>query len=119
MRIIDRDYGERVLTGLATLTKGKSRSDLGGSLVDEIANHLDVVSGHDHLLGSVRGALWPVKADGNICCTQEELRAIVVHKRSVSTTLLLGEDLEACNVSTGITVNRGECCSHISEPGTC
>ena len=107
-----------MLTGLSTLTEGESRSDLGGGLVNEIANHLDVVARHDHLLGSVRGALWPVKTNSDIGCAQEELRAIVVHKRSVSATLLLGEDLGAYNVSTGITVNRILDYSHISEPGT-
>jgi hypothetical protein len=89
-----------MLTGLATLTKGEPRSDLGSSLVDEITNHLNVVTGHDHLLSSVSGTLWPLKGNSDISCAQEELRAIVVHERGVSTTLLLGEDLGVWNVRT-------------------
>jgi hypothetical protein len=88
-----------VLTGLATLTKGESCSDLGSDIVDKIANHLDVVTRHDHLLSSVGGTFWPVKTSCDIGCAQEELRAIVVHERSVSTTLLLSEDLRKRNVS--------------------
>ena len=89
-----------MLTGLSTLTKGEPRSDLCGSLVDEIANHLDVVTGHNHLLSSVRGTLWPVKGDSDIGCTQEELGAIVFHERSVSTAFFLGEDLGVDNIRT-------------------
>ena len=66
--MVGLDDGTKVLTGLATLTEGKSRSDLGGGLVDEVANHLDVIARHDHLLGSVSGTLWPVKANGDVGC---------------------------------------------------
>lgn len=119
----DRGLGRwgQVLTGLATLTKGESRSDLGSSIVDKIANHLDIVTGHDHLLGSVSGTFWPFEGNGNISCAQEELRTIVFHERSVSTTLLLGEDLGVRNVRTTgiiISVENVEVCSRRSEPGT-
>jgi len=98
----DRGLGrwEQVLTSLATLTKGEPRSNLGSSIVDKIANHLDIVTGHDHLLSSLSGTLWPFEGNGNISCAQENLRTIVFHERSVSTTLLLGEDLEVRNVRT-------------------
>lgn len=87
-----------MLTSLSTLTKGEPRSDLGSRVVNEITNHLYIVTGHDHLLSSALGALWPVKGSSDIGCAQEKLRAIVVHERSVSTTLLLGEDLGVSNV---------------------
>ena len=90
------EFGRRskVLTGLATLTKGEPRSEFGSSLVDEFANHLDVITGHDHFFSSVRSTLWPFEGNSDICCAQEELRAIFFHERSVSTTLLLGQNLE-------------------------
>ena len=104
--MVGLDDGTKVLTGLATLTKGKSRSDLGGGLVDEVATHLDVIARHNHLLGSVSGALWPVKANGDVGCAQEELGTIIVHERSVSASLFLSENLGMCKVSTGITVDH-------------
>jgi len=100
VRIAGWDDGVEVLTGLATLTKGEPRSNLGSCLVDEITNHLDAVTGHDHLLSSIRDTLWPVEGNSDIGCAQEELRAIVVHERSISATLLLSEDLRTRNVST-------------------
>ena len=96
--------GVQVLTGLSTLTKGEPRSDLGRGLVDKIANHLNVVTRHNHFLSSVGGTLWPMKANGNISCAQEELRAVVIHERSVSTTLLLSENLKVSKVGIGVAV---------------
>ena len=119
MRIVGYDDGTNVLTSLPTLTKGEPRSNLGSSLVDEIADHLDIVSRHDHLLSSVSGTLWPVEADGDIGCAQKELRTIIVHERSVSTALFLCEDLGMRNVSTGITVNRVWDYLRRSGPGIC
>ena len=119
MRIIGWDDRVEMLTGLTTLTKGEPCSDLSSGLVDEIANHLDVVTGHDHLLSSVWSTLWPVEANSDIGRAQEELRAVVVHERCVSTTLLLSEDLRMRNVSTRITPDRTRDCSRRFEPGTC
>jgi len=119
MRIVGRDEGTRILTGLATLAKGEPRSDLSSSLVDEIANHLDVVARHNHLLSSVSSTFWPVKADGDIGCAQEELRTIIVHERGVSAALFLCENLSMCNISTRITNNHVRDYLRRSGPGTC
>ena len=82
-----------MLTSLATLTESETRTNLGGDVVDKLANHLNVVTRHDHLVSSVRGTLWPVKTSGDISCTDEELRAVVRHERRVTATLILREDL--------------------------
>lgn len=36
-----------IRTGLSTLTESEAGSDLSGDFVDERADHLDVVAGHD------------------------------------------------------------------------
>ena len=87
-----------MLTGLSTLAKGEPRPNLGSRVMNEITNHLYIVTGHDHLLGSILGTLRPLKGNSDIGCAQEKLRAIVFHERSVSTTLFLGKDLGVCNV---------------------
>ena len=88
------------LTSLATLTKREARSNLGGDVVNKLANHLDVVTRHDHLVSSVRGTLWPVKTSSDISCTDEELRAVVRHERRVTATLILSQDLRGASAAS-------------------
>ena len=83
------ESGCTLLTSLATLTEREARTNLGGDVVDKLANHLNVVTRHDHLVSSVGGTLWPVKTSGDISCTDEELRAVVRHERRVTATLIL------------------------------
>ena len=64
-------------------------TNLPSNIVVQSANHLNVVTRHDHLVSSVRGTLWPVKTSGDISCTDEELRAVVRHERRVTATLIL------------------------------
>ncbi len=58
------------------------------------ADHLDVVAGHDHLLLSIRGTLRPRQPCADISGTDEELRRVVGHERSVTATLVLGQNLQ-------------------------
>lgn len=87
------EFMYKALTSLATLSEGEARADLGGDVVYKFANHFDIIAGHNHLVRSIRGTLWPVKASGNIGGTDEELRAVVGHERRVTTTLVLRQDL--------------------------
>lgn len=106
------------LTCLATFTEGEPCSSLCGGFVDKIANHLDVVTGHNHLLSGFRSTLWPMKGDSDISCAQEKLRAIVFHERSVSATLLFREDLGSSSVSDKLIADIFKNHSHKFGPGT-
>ena len=99
-------FGIEGLTCLATFTKSEPCSNLGGGFVDKVANHLDVVARHNHLLSSVGCTLWPMKSNSDIGGAQEQLRTIIVHERSVSAALLFREDLGIPMVSNIITVDH-------------
>ena len=60
----------------------------------EIADHLDVVTGHDHLLLRTCSALGPRQLRADISSTDEELRRVVRHERSVTATLVLRKNLK-------------------------
>lgn len=95
-----------ILTGLVGLTKGETSSNLEGNVEDEVANHLDVVTGHDHLLNGILSTLGPGKSDGDISSADEALGPVVLHEGSVTTTFLLGQNLRP-NVSRwGSVSNR-------------
>lgn len=83
------------LTSLAALTEREARTNLGGDVVNQLANHLDVVTRHNHLVRSVLSTFWPVKTSGHICGTNEELRAVVGHERRVATTFVLRQNLQS------------------------
>lgn len=59
----------------------------------QCANHLNVVARHDHLLLRISGALWPRQPRADVGGTKEELGRVVGHERSVTTTLILREDV--------------------------
>ena len=81
------------LTSLATLTKREARSNLGGDVVNKLANHLDVVTRHDHLCRGVFGALRPAQLESDIGRAHKELWLIILNERSIATTLIFCQNL--------------------------
>jgi len=61
--------------------------------MDKGADHLNVISGHDHLLGGILDTLGPGQGNSDISSAEEALGAVVAHERSVATTFVLGQDL--------------------------
>lgn len=88
-----RGWGKRGRTSLPAFTKSEPRPDLERNVVHELANDLDVVSGHDHLLVNVLGPLGEGESDRDIGRADEELGTVVVHEGRVPPALLLGEDV--------------------------
>ena len=89
------------LTGLVGLTESEAGSDFESNIEDEVANHLDIVTGHDHLLSSIGGTLREGQGDGDISSSDEALGPVVGHERSVATTFFLGQNLAPKSQSTG------------------
>ena len=81
------------LTGLATLTQSEARTNFSGNIVDETAYHLNVVAGHDHLFLCVGRLFGPRQPCADIRSADEELGSVVGHEGSVTTSLILSEDL--------------------------
>jgi hypothetical protein len=79
--------------GAATLTHVEALTLLQDVGLVKLADHLDVVTGHDKLVGSVGGALGPCKRTRLISSADEHLRPVVVAEASVATTLLLAQDI--------------------------
>jgi hypothetical protein len=77
--------------GPATLTDVEALTLLDGDGLVDLADHLDVVTGHDHL--ALLGALGPGKSSGLVGGADEHLRLVVVGETSVAATLLLGQDV--------------------------
>lgn len=69
--------------GAATLTEGEAGARLKGDGVDELTDHLNVVTRMNELLVSILGAFREMKSAGDVSGTDEELGAVVVHERSV------------------------------------
>ena len=69
-------------------------TNLPSNIVVQRANHLNVVTRHDHLFLSVSGTLRPRQPRADISGTEEELRRVVGHERSVTATLVLSENLQ-------------------------
>ena len=61
----------------------------------EVPNHLDVVSGHDELVGCVFGTFWPVETTSNVHRAHVQLWAVVGHEGSVSAAFVFRKDLSA------------------------
>jgi hypothetical protein len=83
----------RRLTGLVGLTKGEAGSNFESDVEDEVTNHLDVVTRHDHFLSSILNTLGPCKSNSDISSTDEALRPVVLHEGSVTAAFFLGQDL--------------------------
>lgn len=77
--------------GPATLTDVEALALLDGNGLVDLADHLDVVAGHDHLV--LLSALGPGKSGGLIGGTDEHLGLVVVGEASVAATFLLGQDV--------------------------
>lgn len=90
---VDADSSKR-LTSLATLTKREASADISSAVEEELADHLDVVTGHNHAGLSVLSALGPRELHADVRSAQENLRLVVGSERSVAATLILGENLQ-------------------------
>lgn len=67
------------------------------------ADHLDVVTRHDHLGAGVRGTLGEAQVNGLVRGTQVALRAVVLLETGVTATFFLGEDVQGSHeLSVGL-----------------
>ncbi len=91
-------YGEELLFdldnlagtyGTSTFTDSETETFVEGYRSDELNVDLNVIAWHNHL-----SSLWKGDLTGNIKCTDEELRTIVVVEWSVTSTFLFLEDVD-------------------------
>lgn len=75
----------------ATLTDVEALTLLKSDGLVNLADHLDVVTGHDHL--AILGTLRPCEGRSLIGSTDEHLGLVVVGEAGVAATLLLGQDV--------------------------
>lgn len=110
----DRKWKSHRLTGLIGFAESEACSDFESDVEDETADHLDVVTGHDlgnvnnksmqesqdkyHLFSGVGGAFRESQSSGDISSTDEALGPVVLHEGSVTTSLILGENLQSRRV---------------------
>ena len=80
----------------STLTDSETKTLVKRYWSDEMYLDLYVIAWHNHL-----GSLWKSNLTGNIKCTDEELRTVVVVEWSVTSTFLFLEDV---NLSTEVSV---------------
>lgn len=73
---------------------GVPRTWLHSHFVHQIANHLDVVARNDHLLRCISGTFREGQSDGHIRSPQEELWSIALSEGSVSSSFVLGQNLD-------------------------
>ncbi len=76
--------------GATTLTDVETLADLDSVGVVHGGNHLDVVTGHDHLRVRVLSALGEGQVDGLVGSSEVKLRSVVLLETGMSATLLLG-----------------------------
>ena len=93
-RLLENAGNQASGDGTATLTDVETLANLNSVGVDQSSNHLDVVTGHDHLVGSILGTLREGQINRLIRGTEVELRAVVLVETAVAATLLLGKDVE-------------------------
>jgi hypothetical protein len=79
-----------MLTRFTSLAQCEAGPNLGSNVVNEVTNHLDMVTGHNQFLGRIWCADGKGECDGDIGSSDEELRTIVGHEGSVATTLIFG-----------------------------
>ena len=56
--------------------------------MNELNCHLNVITRHAHLY-----SLWKIALTCNVCCSEVELRSVVVEERCMTSTLVLGKDI--------------------------
>lgn len=91
LNLLDDASDETSGNGPTTLTDVEALTLLNGDGLVDLADHLDVVTGHDHL--AILGALGPGESSGLIGGADEHLRLVVVGEAGVAATLLLGQDV--------------------------
>ena len=83
--LVDSDNCARTYR-TATLTDSETETYLDSDRSDELNVHLYVIAGHAHLC-----ALGKADNACNVCCSEVELRTIVVEERSMTATLVLSQ----------------------------
>ena len=78
--------------GTAALADSEAQALLDGDGGDQLDLHVDVIAGHAHL-----GALGQSDDAGHVGGTEVELRTIVIEERSVTATLVLGQNVNLAN----------------------
>ncbi len=71
---------------MTTLADSECKTLLHSDGVDKLDAHLYVIAGHTHLC-----ACRQVANAGTVCCSEIELRTIVVEERCMTTTFILGQ----------------------------
>ena len=74
--------------GTAALADSETKALLHSYGMNQLYSHLYVVARHAHLSSSRKLAYA-----GNVSCSEVELRTVVVEERSVTTTLVLGQNV--------------------------
>lgn len=77
--------------GASTLAHVEALSRLEGDGSVDLALHLDVVAGHDHLAVVVLGSVGPGQVGGLVGSADVELGTVVLAEAGVAATLVLGE----------------------------
>lgn len=80
--------------GPAALADVEALASLKGRGVVQVSDHLDVVAGHDDLAVGILSALGESQGAGLVGGTQEHLGLVVGAETSVTTTLLLRQDVK-------------------------
>lgn len=89
-----KDLGDQTSgDGSSTLTHVEALSRLQNVGLVELADHLDVVTGHNLLVGGVLGALGPCEVGALVSSSDEHLGPVVLAESSVATSLVLGKDI--------------------------
>ena len=86
--------------GAATFADCEAKAVLHGDGLNQSDLHFGVVTWHDHLFTG-----WQVHNTGHVSGPEVELRAVVVEERSVSTTLILRQDVDR-GFELGVRRNR-------------
>ena len=83
----DADYSTRT-NGSTTLTDSETETLLHSYRVNKLNSHLGVITRHAHLC-----TLWKLADTSYISCSEVELRSVVCEERSMTTTLVLGKNV--------------------------
>src|SRR6185437_6871928 len=103
------DLGDHARADRApTLSDGEAQALVHGDRLDQLDLHLDVVAGHDHL-----DALGQLRHAGDIGRAEIELRPVAREERSVTTTLLLLEDIDL-SFELGVGRDRAGLAEHLA-----
>ena len=88
LHLLDDGGNGACTNGTATLTDSETQTLLHSDRVDQLDGHLNVVTRHAHL-----NAFGQLANTGNVSSSEVELRTVVVEERSMTATLVLGQNV--------------------------